>query len=95
MNIMIKRIWILFVTPSMTIGGSLFTVALVVGLAGCDRLPRNKSHAQVAEESVLEGRRLAAVYCQSCHELPDPAVLNAKSWEKGVLPDGAEAGDLL
>jgi len=86
MNIMIKRIWILFVTPSMTIGGSLFTVALVVGLAGCDRLPRNKSHAQVAEESVLEGRRLAAVYCQSCHELPDPAVLNAKSWEKGVLP---------
>jgi hypothetical protein len=27
------------------------------------------------------------VYCQSCHMLPDPALLDVKSWEKGVLPE--------
>ncbi|WP_431214810.1 hypothetical protein ACQ86N_08670 [Puia sp. P3] len=63
-----------------------WVLSLFVLFVSCNRLPRNKSHAGVPEESVLEGRRLAAVYCQSCHELPDPALLNAKSWEKGVLP---------
>ncbi len=26
-------------------------------------------------------------YCQSCHQLPDPSLLDTKSWEKGVLPN--------
>jgi hypothetical protein len=30
---------------------------------------------------------LAIKYCQSCHLLPDPSLLDAKSWEKGVLPN--------
>ena len=30
---------------------------------------------------------LANKYCQSCHLLPDPSLLDTKSWEKGVLPN--------
>ena len=29
---------------------------------------------------------MAIKYCQSCHLLPDPSLLDTKSWEKGVLP---------
>jgi hypothetical protein len=29
---------------------------------------------------------LAKKYCQSCHAFPEPSLLDAKSWEKGVLP---------
>lgn len=59
---------------------------LVLWFSSCKQYPRNRSHAQVSEESIREGERLAVVYCQSCHLLPDPALLNSKSWEKGVLP---------
>ena len=33
------------------------------------------------------GEVLAIKYCQSCHLLPDPSLLDTKSWEKGVLPN--------
>jgi len=59
---------------------------LVSGIYSCKHYPRNLSHAQVSLGSIREGERLAAVYCQSCHLLPDPSLLNSKSWEKGVLP---------
>ncbi|HTI91993.1 MAG TPA: VCBS repeat-containing protein [Puia sp.] len=55
-------------------------------ISACKHYPRNLSHAQVSTSSIREGERLAAVYCGSCHLLPDPALLNSKSWEKGVLP---------
>jgi len=54
--------------------------------SSCKHYPRNLSHAQVPLSSIREGERLAAVYCGSCHLLPDPSLLNSKSWEKGVLP---------
>jgi len=60
--------------------------ALLFIFSSCKHYPRNLSHAQVPLSSIREGERLAAVYCQSCHLLPDPALLNSKSWEKGVLP---------
>ena len=66
------------------IGG--WVLLLVSGIYSCKHYPRNLSHAQVSLGSIREGERLAAVYCQSCHLLPDPSLLNSKSWEKGVLP---------
>lgn len=48
---------------------------------------KNQSHQDVPDKSIAEGERLASVYCQSCHMLPDPSLLNAASWEKGVLPE--------
>ena len=47
---------------------------------------RDADGRPVADSAVNSGRALAAVYCQSCHELPDPALLNKRSWQKGVLP---------
>ncbi len=47
---------------------------------------RNKAHPEVTTASITSGERLAKKYCQSCHQLPDPAHLDAKTWEHGVLP---------
>jgi len=55
-------------------------------LAACSHYRRNKSHKEVPVSSIRRGEELAKVYCQSCHLLPDPALLDAGSWEKGVLP---------
>jgi hypothetical protein len=56
-------------------------------LSACKHYHRNRAHADIPESSIRRGEALAQVYCQSCHELPDPALLDARSWEKGVLPD--------
>ena len=37
----------------------------------------------------LSGQQLAATYCASCHLLPDPALLDKKTWQHGVLPQMA------
>jgi hypothetical protein len=37
-------------------------------------------------EAVKKGEKLAEQYCQSCHVLPDPALLDAGTWTEGVLP---------
>jgi hypothetical protein len=33
-----------------------------------------------------EGKALVVQYCQSCHRLPDPSLLNKEMWDDGVLP---------
>lgn len=65
--------------------GSIVISALVF-LPACKRYHRNQSHAAISESSIRQGESLAQLYCQSCHALPDPALLDAKSWERGVLP---------
>jgi hypothetical protein len=66
--------------------GWSLTLGVLILSSSCKHYQRNQSHAQVASESIEAGEQLAAVYCQSCHMLPDPSLLNAASWEKGVLP---------
>ncbi len=36
-------------------------------------------------ESPPEGRKLAEIYCQACHQVPDPSVLPRYGWEE-ILP---------
>lgn len=62
-----------------------FTIALV---SGCDdeTFQRNASHAAVPLSRIKKGKALAEVYCRSCHALPEPSLLNAENWERGVLP---------
>ncbi|HRH50162.1 MAG TPA: VCBS repeat-containing protein [Panacibacter sp.] len=63
-------------------------ILLVTCFVSCQqRYNKNSTHQQVSDESIDKGKELAAVYCASCHMLPDPSMLNAKSWEKGVLPN--------
>ncbi len=64
----------------------LFITCLVFAFLSCNDFHRNKSHAEVTDESIARGQQLSAVYCASCHQLPDPSLLDAKSWETGVLP---------
>lgn len=47
---------------------------------------KNRSHTGVSDESITQGKALAAKYCGSCHQLPTPDLLDAGTWEKGVLP---------
>ncbi len=42
---------------------------------------RNNTTAQA-----LDGKALAAKYCQSCHSLTSPLLADKKSWENGILP---------
>lgn len=61
-------------------------VVVALAGAGCDNIPKNATHSSIPDASIRQGKELAARYCQSCHLLPDPSLLNAASWEKGVLP---------
>ena len=62
----------------------LFYLAFL--LDGCNNFHRNSLHKEVSLSSIEKGQTLAKLYCQSCHQFPDPSLLDAKSWENGVLP---------
>lgn len=53
----------------------------------CTEIHRNNTHKDVSIESIKKGKALAKLYCQTCHQFPDPSLLDSKSWEKGVLPE--------
>ena len=41
---------------------------------------------QTPQQHLAEGKRLAQVYCASCHRFPEPSLADKKSWERGILP---------
>ena len=63
-----------------------FLLVILIQFSGCQQFDKNKSHADVPDESIRRGQVLAATYCQSCHLLPEPALLDSKTWQEGVLP---------
>ena len=64
----------------------LCVISGLVSIASCRHYEKNATHQHISDENIKAGEKLAAVYCQSCHALPDPKDLDAKSWENGVLP---------
>ena len=66
-----------------------FTFALV-GLAAlaCGPTDGGKGGSTTAHaaRSTATGQQLAAQYCQGCHVLPTPDLLNRASWEEWILP---------
>ncbi len=54
---------------------------LLIALS-CQLLNRKKA----SDGAIAEGKKLAEQYCQSCHMLPEPKWVDAKTWENGVLP---------
>lgn len=44
------------------------------------------------ELSIQKGRSLAAQHCQSCHQLPDPALLDKNHWQKALAMMGPRLG---
>lgn len=75
------------VVSVLTAGFFLFTCCLVMLFSSCKEYTRNKTHADIPLSNIENGKELALKYCQSCHLLPDPSLLNSKSWEQGVLPN--------
>ena len=52
----------------------------------CRNHQRNSLYPDIDDSSIANGEILAKRHCQSCHMLPDPSWLDARSWEEGVLP---------
>jgi len=44
------------------------------------------SQDALSERNIKEGHDLAQRYCASCHQYPEPTLLDKKTWEKYVLP---------
>lgn len=65
-----------------------FAFCFLIIVASCgENFKRNKTHSETSLSSIRNGKELAAKYCQSCHLLPDPSLLDSKTWEKGILPN--------
>ena len=64
----------------------LGAAGLFAGLTAGEFGGQAGTRERASAASVEHGRLLAGQYCQSCHALPDPASLDAKTWEGGVLP---------
>jgi len=58
----------------------LFFILFTAALVACNGKERT------AGESSLSGAQLAQRYCQSCHLLPAPALLDRATWQRFVLP---------
>ena len=65
----------------------LLVISFLAMTFSCKNYHRNNSHKDVSLSSIKTGELLAIKYCQSCHLLPDPSLLDAKTWEKNVLPN--------
>jgi hypothetical protein len=66
-------------------------LCLVVALLiQCNGLPNEVDKTAITHAAdtgdVSKGQALAAQYCQSCHKLPDPSLLDKNTWRKSVLP---------
>src|SRR4030081_2964647 len=65
--------------PATTIRTHVLAVTLAVAcvsIAGCG--PRRS-----------DGEKLARARCASCHEFPEPELLDKTTWQEGVLPQMA------
>lgn len=70
---------------SLRRAGSLLFLACATFFS-CGRPAHNADGVVLADSSIQKGEVLATRYCQSCHQLPDPGLLDKRSWQKGVLP---------
>lgn len=58
--------------------GSIFYSLMI----GCNNQPARMS----AADSLAQGKMYAHKYCVSCHQFPEPSLIDKKTWEFGVLP---------
>ena len=63
-----------------------FVLLFLCLFSSCDKYKKNSTHQDISDVSIAKGKQLASVYCQTCHLLPSPSLLDTKTWENGVLP---------
>lgn len=71
---------------------TLICLGGLLGLAACLSNPpktykKNSMYGDTPDANIAQGEVLAAKYCQSCHLLPSPGLLDVNSWMNGVLPE--------
>ncbi len=49
-----------------------------------------KNKINNADNTIVEGEKLARVHCISCHAFPEPALLDKKTWNLSLLPKMAQ-----
>jgi hypothetical protein len=54
-------------------------------LVQCNSSTNNTSR-EISKDDVNKGETLAATYCQTCHKLPDPSLLDKNNWRNSLLP---------
>jgi hypothetical protein len=64
----------------------LLVVALLIRCNGSGNGTENTTVPLGDPHDVVKGQALAAQYCKSCHQLPDPALLDKTTWRNQVLP---------
>jgi hypothetical protein len=64
-----------------------FIISTLFLLSFCKSYNRNQSFSEVPAINIQKGEELAVKYCQNCHLLPEPSLLDAKSWDEGVMPN--------
>jgi hypothetical protein len=65
--------------------GFSFFIICILPLFGCHLFP-DKNPRVILDSSAQRGKLLAVNYCQTCHQLPDPALLDKETWVRKVLP---------
>jgi hypothetical protein len=69
----------------------ILLLLMVVALIQCSG-PADKTSVSTgtksfsAKDDIAEGKKLAVTYCQSCHQLPNPSLLDKTTWRHSVLP---------
>ncbi|WP_221284389.1 FG-GAP-like repeat-containing protein [Mucilaginibacter sp. SP1R1] len=57
---------------------------MAVAINSCGDKDNNNTASN--NDYLAEGKKLAAVHCASCHQLPDPSLLDSHTWDVGILP---------
>ena len=61
-------------------------LSIFIFTSGCRNYHRNSTHPEITDAEIKKGESLSILYCQGCHNLPDPSLLDSKHWEKDALP---------
>ena len=64
----------------------LMVVILVQCTSSTNDSPPATKPTEFSEYDVSKGQEMAAQYCQSCHKLPDPSLLDKETWARHILP---------
>ncbi|RYE36567.1 MAG: VCBS repeat-containing protein [Sphingobacteriaceae bacterium] len=62
----------------------LLFLTLILSFYSCHQKP--PTAAERAEMAVADGKVLSQKYCISCHQYPEPNLIDKNTWVKGVLP---------
>jgi FG-GAP-like repeat len=80
---MLNSPWLRRISNNILSFGFLY---FLVFSQGCKNYHRNNRLPEITNGDIQKGESLSIIYCQGCHSLPDPSLLDSKHWEESALP---------